>query len=118
MKIGLLAGLLFLMSSTLFAQYKVVKIVSEDIYINYFYKINQTKRTKNDTTFYLIKKIAPSSFFLEKYINNKKVWRRRYRTKIVKDSLNVMERSRDSVGQLKINNNKKQYFLGEEVKNN
>lgn len=59
-----------------YCQFKVVKIALEDIYLNYFYKKRQTKRNKNDSTFFVCKTISPTIFFLEKYINGKRLYQK------------------------------------------
>lgn len=101
--------LLFIVSAS-FGQYKIVKISSEDIYINYFYKQKQIKRNKNDTIYFLCKTISPSIFLLEKYISNKKIYTKKYKTVIAKDSLIVNEKIHDSLGIPKIIRKKALYF--------
>lgn len=108
--------LLLFGSFSVFAQFKAVKIASEDIYVNFFYKKKQTKYIKNDSTFYLCKTVTTSIFLLEKYINHKKVWSCKYKTVRAKDSLNVRERRRDSTGEAKIYHIKEPYYIGVELK--
>lgn len=98
-----------------YSQFKVVKIPSEDIYINYFYKQKQTKRNQNDSTYCLCKTVSPSQFILEKYLNGQKVFRKKYKIVMAKDSLNVNERVRDSTGSPKIIQKKTLYYNAVEM---
>lgn len=99
-------------SVKLFSQFKAVKIKSEDIYINFFYKKKQTKYIKNDSTYYLCKTVTASIFLLEKYLNNKRIWQFKYKAVRASDSLNVRELRRDSTGEHKIYYIKQPYYIG------
>lgn len=98
------------------AQFKPVKIESEDIYVNFYYKLKQTKYIKNDTTYYLCKTINPTTFFLEKYINKIKVGKNKYEAIIAHDSLNVSEFRREDNGDSKIYKLKEPYYIGLKLK--
>ncbi len=99
-----------------FSQFKAVKIESEDIFINFFFKKKQTKYIKNDSTYYLCKTINPSMFLLIKYVCHKKVDAFKYRAVKAKDSLDVRERRRDSTGEAKIYYLKEPYYIGIKLK--
>lgn len=113
-KVVFVIAFLFFMDAA-YSQFKVVKIPSEDIYINYFYKQKQTKRNKNDSTYFLCKTVSPSQFFFEKYLNGQKVFRKKFKIVMAKDSLNVNERVRDSTGAPKIIQKKTLYYNAVEM---
>ncbi len=98
-----------------YSQFKVVKIHSEDIYINYFYKQKQTKLNKNDSIYFLCETVSPSQFYLEKYLKGQKVFRKKYKIVMAMDSLNVNERVRDSTGAPKIIRKKALYYNAVEM---
>jgi len=113
-KVVFTIAFLFFMDAA-YSQFKVIKIPSEDIYINYFYKQKQTKRNKNDSIYFLCKTVSPTQFFLEKYLNGQKVFRKKYKIVMAKDGLNVNERVRDSTGATKIIQKKALYYNAVEM---
>jgi hypothetical protein len=92
-------------------QDKIVKIKSDSIFISFFYKSKKaTRYTKNDTTYYLTKRVTDTSFMLSKYQKGKLVWSKKMQAIIAKDSLVVNAKMTDIRGK-----SKKKYYLGIEI---
>jgi hypothetical protein len=86
----------FLFCTTfLFGQSRTVKMIidSNKIYLNYFYKHYKSDCTLNDTVYFICRKINIDSFYLDKFVNKKKVWTKKFRTELAKDKLNLTTRT-------------------------
>lgn len=80
-----------------FGQSKAVKLVidSTKIYFRYFYKSKfASDRTLNDSVHLVGRKITNDKFYLDKFVNKKKVWTRIYRIELAKDSLRITSLTR------------------------
>lgn len=117
MKIGFLVIIASIfISFNCIGQDKIVKIKSESVYISFFYKSKKaTRYTKNDTTYYLTKRVTDTSFMLSKYQKGTLVWSKKMKAVIAKDSLNIYDKKRDSSGMSKITQSKAKYYLGIEL---
>lgn len=97
-------------------QSKTVKIKSESIYVSFFYKsFRPSRHTKNDSLFYLTKRITDSTFTLEKVIKKRKAWLKKIYAMPARDSLNIYDKVRDSKGNSKIIKSKALYYVGIEM---
>ena len=117
MKIRLLVILVCIfISFNCIGQDKIVKIKSDSIFISFFYKSKKvTRYTKNDSTYYLTKRVTDTSFMLSKYQKGKLVWSKKMQAIIAKDSLVVYDKMRGLKGKSKIIKSKAKYYLGKEM---
>ncbi|MEO6670971.1 MAG: hypothetical protein ABIN36_15935 [Ferruginibacter sp.] len=78
-----------------FGQSKTVKIIldSQKIYFRFFYKNYKSDEIINDTVYLECRKISIDSFYLDKFLNNKKVWTKTYKIELANDRLNVTTRT-------------------------
>jgi hypothetical protein len=90
-------SLLFLFSFIFFylglAQYKIVKLESENLYINYYYKSDSSDRLKNDSTLFLCLRSKEDTVRIEKFVNSAKIWSRLYIIKLAKNKLRIRQRN-------------------------
>ncbi len=117
MKIRLLIILVWIfISFNCIGQDKIVKIKPDSIFISFFYKSKKaTRYTKNDTTYYLTKRITDTSFMFSKYQKRKLVWSKKMQAIIANDSLLVNAKMIDIKGKSKIIKSKEKYYLGIEI---
>ena len=107
---------LVLLSFNCMGQDKIVKVVSDKVFISFFYKSNRaTRYTKNDTTYYLSKRINDSSFTLKKYQKRKLIWSRKMNAIVAPDSLVLYDKTRGQNDKSKIIKSKAKYYLGIEI---
>ena len=99
--------------SLAFGQSKTVKIIvdSAKIYFRYFYKSkNNSNYTLNDSVRLVGRKITADKFYLDKFINNRKVWTKPYKIELANDSLRVTTRAGDIKGNHKFIHSKEPYY--------
>lgn len=116
MKIKLISLVCYFISLNCIGQDKIVKIKSDSLFVRFFYKSNKaTHHTKNDTIYYLTKRVTDTSFMLNKYQKGKLVWSKKMQAIIAKDSLVVNAKMIDIKGKAKISKSKAKYYLGIEI---
>lgn len=96
-----------------FGQSKTVKldIDSSKIYFRYFYKSKlNSGQTLNDSVRLVGRKINDEKFYLDKLVNNKKVWTRIYRIELSKDRLRVTTRIAGQTGKKEFQYTKEPYY--------
>lgn len=78
-----------------FGQSKTVKIMldSQKVYFRFFYKNFKSDETLNDSVYLECRKISIDSFYLDKFLNEKKVWTKTYKIELATDRLNVTTRT-------------------------
>jgi len=106
---------LYLIPFFTFSQTKYVKLNLErdTFYITFFYKNNSaTKRTLNDSVFYMYKRITDESFSINEFVNKKKTWTKKFQAIPVNDSLVVRERMSRKPIKIK----KVKYYIGNPIK--
>lgn len=101
--VGLILGIVF----PGLAQVKIVKIPDEGFFMNFFYKKQKSDYVKNDSTSYLCRKISVDSFYLDKLVNKKIEWTRRYVLGKSKYTMVVYVRRTGS----KVLKTKKEYYV-------
>ncbi len=92
-----------------FCQVKIVKIPEEGFYLNFFYKNRKSDYIKNDSISYLCRTISVDSFYLDKIVNKKIEWTKKYTFDNKKDTIIIYVRSTGS-GVVKT---KKEYFTAQ-----
>lgn len=96
-----------------FGQSKTVKLVidSTKVYFRYFYKSKiASDEILNDSVRLVGRKITDNKFYLDKFVNMKKVWTRIYRIELAKDSLRVTTRMGGQTGENKFKYSKEPYY--------
>lgn len=107
MRVFLFVGLLIGIACPAFPQVKIVKIPNEGFFMNFFYRKHTSNYIKNDSTSYLCRKVSAYSFYLDKIVNKKIEWTRRYMISQAKDTMVVYVRRTGS----KVVKTKKEYFV-------
>lgn len=86
-------------------------IDSTKIYFRYFYKSKiASDEILNDSVRLVGRKITDDKFYLDKFVNKKKVWTRTYRIELAKDSLHVTTRMGGQTGKKKFQYSKEPYY--------
>jgi hypothetical protein len=96
-----------------FGQDKIVKLYvdSTQIYFRYFYKSKYVSDyILNDSVRAVGRKISADKFYLDKYINKKKVWTKVCQIELAKDSLHVTTRIGGKTGKDKFKHTKESYY--------
>lgn len=96
-----------------FGQSKTVKLIidSTKIYFRYFYKSKiASDEILNDSVRLVGRKITNDKFYLDKYVNQKKVWTRAYRIELAKDSLRITTRIGGQTGKNEFKYSKEPYY--------
>ena len=94
------------------AQYKAVKLYvdSTKIYLRFFFKTYKSDEEVNDSVKIICRKIDTESFYLDKYINKRRVWTKTYRMEPAKDSMEVTKRMTDIKGKSRFIYSKEKYY--------
>lgn len=110
MKIILILFVFISVATISFSQFRNLKVVSENFYLRYYYKIEMSDETINDSVYYTCKRIDFNSFILNKFVNTERVWTKKYKIEAAKRSVVNYDRSRDKFGNLKTKKSKIEYF--------
>jgi len=113
MRAIILSLLILGISGSSFGQYKVVKlnIDSTKIYFRYFYRSkNGSDEFVNDSIRFVGRKITADKFYLDKFINKRKIWTRVYRIELASDSLHVTTKLHSANGKSKFEYLKQPYY--------
>lgn len=94
-----------------FGQSKTVKIMldSQKIYFRFFYKNFKSDETINDTVYLECRKISHESFYLDKFVNKRKVWTKTYKIELAKELMNVTTRTHKNGKSIFIKTKEKYY---------
>ncbi len=104
-----------------FGQCKTVKLVidSTKIYVRYFYKSkNNSDEILKDSIRFVSRKITEDKFYLDEFINKKKIWTRVYRIELAHDSMHLTTRSLCNNGKSKFVHSKEPYYKSFLVESN
>ena len=75
------------------AQYKIIKLESDNMYIRYYYKTDSSDAFKNDTTYFLCLRNEKDTVRIEKFINSIKIWTHLYTIERAKKNLRIRQRN-------------------------
>jgi hypothetical protein len=104
---------LVLIALTTKSQYKIIYVESENIYVRYFLKKEQSMYAKNDSVYYVAFRKSDSTFTLNKYINGINVYVSKYKIETAKKDLVVYEKIWDKQKRRNIVvKSKIKYFIG------
>ena len=94
------------------AQYKAVKLYvdSTKIYLRFFFKTYKSDEEVNDSVKIICRKIDTESFYLDKYINKRKMWTKTYRIEQAKDSMRLTTRTSYIKGKSRFIYSKEKYY--------
>ncbi len=95
------------------AQYKIVKIPSEDIYIRYFDFKNISEEYKNDSTYFVCIKGNKDTVQILKLINNSISYAYLYKLKLAASPMNISTRT---TGASQIKQKKAEYYIAEMIR--
>jgi len=113
MRTLIFALLIVVMPRFSFGQYKIVKldIDSTKIYFRYYYISKHfSDEFLNDSIRVVGRKITADKFYLDKFVNKRKIWTRVYSIELAKDSLRITTRSTANNGKSKFEYLKKPYY--------
>ena len=94
------------------AQYKIVKlnVDSTKVYLRFFLKTYKSDEYINDSVRVISRKIDTESFYLDKYINKRRIWTKTYRIEQAKDSMGLTTRMSDIKGKSRFIHSKEKYY--------
>jgi hypothetical protein len=75
------------------AQYKIVKLESDNMYIRYYYKTDSSDAFKNDSTYFLCLRNKKDTVRIEKFVNSIQAWTHLYTIERAKKNLRIRQKN-------------------------
>ncbi len=77
-KVLKLLFIVIIISNCAYAQYKIVSLESDDIFIRYYYKTDTSSEIKNDSTIFLCLRKNRDTICIQKFVDTIKIWSNLY----------------------------------------